>query len=144
MHTLQLQSNCLYNFPHTPLYILCLGSKYSPMHQVLHPYNTTGKINNYFKKDTRRYNTLYWMQGSTSMYTYIVYGCNFFLTVLPKYFNSYKICNDANFMLHSTKSTSPNIRYNKNYLQKYMWTILYYYTISFCEPSHFLRQEWDP
>ena len=52
MQTLQLWSNCLYNFPHTPCYNF--WSKYSPMHQTLHPYHVRGKINNYFKKRRRK------------------------------------------------------------------------------------------
>jgi len=47
-----------------------------------------------------------------------------------KILNSDIICNDANFMLHSTKSTSPNIRYKKKYLQIYVYE-LYCITVPF-------------
>ena len=103
------------------LLVYNLWSKYSPMHQILHPYHITGEINNHFKKGHRKIKYyLLNVRKHFNVHLNCIWMQFLFLTVLPKYFNSDTICNDTNCMLRSTKRASSNIRYNKKYLQKYV------------------------
>lgn len=81
------------------------------MHQVLHPYNIRGEMNNYFNQ-TQEDKILFTECKEALQCTLKLYMDVIFVSVFPKYCNSDTICNDTNFMLHSTKSISLNIRYN--------------------------------